>query len=180
MVSEDKATIRHYLITGRPRVGKTTLIKHCANLLGERAGGFYTEEMKGEGVRGRKGFELMTLSGKKGILAQVGDETPYRLGRYGVHLEVVDAIGVTAIAQAIQERDWIIIDEIGKMEEGSSAFQEVVWEGLESPKHVIATIRWHDSPFTEKIKNRPDTKIIKLTVPNREEVYRRLEEILKV
>ncbi len=47
---------KNILITGRPRVGKTTLIKHFAKQLGGRAGGFYTEEIPGPGVRGRSGF----------------------------------------------------------------------------------------------------------------------------
>lgn len=169
---------RHYLITGRPRVGKTTLLQHAAKKLGSRAGGFYTEEIKGEGVRGRRGFQLVTLEGKSGLMARVGDPTPYRLGRYGVHLEVVDSLGVQAIDRAVREKPWILIDEIGKMEEGSKNFRDAVWRALESPKHVLATIRLNDSPFTEKIKNRSDVRLIKLTVPNREEVYRELEEVL--
>ena len=44
---------KNILITGRPRVGKTMLIKYAAEKLGDRAGGFYTEEIRGEGVRGR-------------------------------------------------------------------------------------------------------------------------------
>lgn len=39
------------LITGRPGVGKTTLIRRLAETLGDRAGGFYTEEIREAGER---------------------------------------------------------------------------------------------------------------------------------
>lgn len=170
---------RHILITGRPRVGKTTLICHCARLLGNRAGGFFTEEMKGEGVRGRKGFKLTTLDGQEGILARADDPQPYRVGRYGVHLETLDRLGVPAVLQSIQNKEWILIDEIGKMEEGSFSFKQAVLQALDSPKRVLATIRWNDSPFTMEIKNRSDVGIFKLTVPGRERIYREIETALK-
>jgi len=55
------------LITGRPGVGKTTLIRALARVLGEQAGGFYTEEIRGP--QGRLGFRLVTLDGRAGPVA---------------------------------------------------------------------------------------------------------------
>ncbi|HUX76194.1 MAG TPA: nucleoside-triphosphatase, partial [Anaerolineae bacterium] len=40
---------RTLLLTGRPGIGKTTVIKAAAASLGERAGGFYTEEIRESG-----------------------------------------------------------------------------------------------------------------------------------
>ena len=42
---------RALLLTGHPGVGKTTVIKQVAAALGGRAGGFYTEEIRGPGGR---------------------------------------------------------------------------------------------------------------------------------
>jgi len=52
---------KNLLITGQPRVGKTTLIKWCLNYLEDNADGFYTEEIPGEGMRGRSGFYLTPI-----------------------------------------------------------------------------------------------------------------------
>ena len=72
------------------------------------------------------------------------------------------------------------LGQIGRMEEGSSRFKEALINALNSNKRVLATIRWHDSEFSKKIKSRDDVKLIKLTVPEREEIYRQiLNEILK-
>lgn len=170
---------KNILITGRPRVGKTTLIKHCADILGKKAGGFYSEEMLGEGVRGRKGFQLITLAGVTAVLAEVDFASEYKVGRYGVHLEVMEKIAVPAILDAISHKEWVLIDEIGKMEEGSLSFRNVVTQALDSHKRVLANIRWNDSEFTRRIKSRNDVTLIKLTVPAREEVYQKMNEYLK-
>lgn len=161
---------KNILITGRPRVGKSTLLKSCAQLLGKKAGGFFTDEIPGEGIRGRRGFRLVTLSGESHILAEVDAESSYHVGRYGVFLDVLDQVGAPEIMQAIQNPDqsWILIDEIGRMEEGSEKFKKALLAALASPKRVLASIRWHDSPFTEAIKERNDVILYKMTVPNRE------------
>ena len=58
---------RVYLLTGKPGTGKTSLIKQVAADLKDRAGGFYTEEIRSQGFR--LGFRLVTLDGQEAILA---------------------------------------------------------------------------------------------------------------
>ncbi|WP_068471009.1 nucleoside-triphosphatase [Candidatus Protochlamydia phocaeensis] len=171
---------KNILITGRPRVGKSSLIKCCASWLGPRAGGFFTEEVQGEGIRGRSGFRLQTLDGQTGMLAEVDISSPYRLGRYGIHIEVLDHLAVPALLSALQDvnKEWILVDEIGKMEEQSEDLKKLLLKSLDSHKRVLASIRWHDSPFTRLIKAREDVGIFKLTVPNREECYLQIKKII--
>lgn len=169
---------KNILITGRPRVGKTTLIRRLAWALGNRAGGFYTEEMPGEGVRGRRGFRIVTLDGRTGTLADVGIGTGPHVGKYGVNLADLESIGVAAIEEAMRDKEWVVIDEIGKMEEFSERFRSAVTAALKSDKRVIATIRRNDSPFTAGIKSRPDVRLIGLTVPNREATAAELMSII--
>ena len=168
---------KNILITGRPRVGKTTLIKYAAKILGKRAGGFFTEEIKGEGVRGREGFSIIALDGRQGILARVGLKSPFNVGLYGVNIRDLEEIGVNSISEAIEKNDWILIDEIGKMEEYSDKFKEVVMNALNSARNLLATIRDKDSPYTSAIKSRTDVQIIRLTVPNREMIYDQIKTV---
>lgn len=169
---------KNILITGRPRVGKTTLVKHAAVILGEHAGGFYTEEIKGEGVRGRLGFKIVTLDGKEGVLAKVGFESKYNVGLYGVDLKDLEDVGVASIKNALRDKDWVIVDEIGKMEEFSHKFKDTVMEVLNSPKNFLATVREKDSPYTEAIKKRSDVIIIRFTVPLREKIYDEVKSLI--
>jgi nucleoside-triphosphatase len=70
------------ILTGRPGIGKTTIIKAVIAQLGDRAGGFYTEEILGPG--GRKGFRLITLDGQSAVIAHVDFKSRSQVGRYGV------------------------------------------------------------------------------------------------
>ncbi len=169
---------KNILITGRPRVGKTTLIKYASKMLGSCAGGFYTEEIKGEGVHGREGFKIITLDGKEGILARVGYKSKYNVGLYGVNIQDLEAIGVDAIRNAIENKEWVIIDEIGKMEEFSNKFKEAVYDALNSTKNFLATIREKDSHYSASIKERQDVIIFRLTVPNRNEIYKQILDLI--
>lgn len=110
------------LITGRPGVGKTTLIRSLSEALGSRAGGFHTEEIRESGER--KGFRLLTLDGRSGVFAHVEllARTPNRVGRYGVDTSVLERLGLTAVNEAATRCQVVLVDEIGKMELHSPAF----------------------------------------------------------
>jgi len=74
-------------------VGKTTLIrKICSNLRdkGHLLQGFYTEEVRGEGISQRIGFDVVTLAGKRGILSRENPEDKLRrpkVGKYSVFVQ---------------------------------------------------------------------------------------------
>src|SRR5262249_55178021 len=83
------------LLTGRPGVGKTTVIRAVANRLPRsRLAGFVTEEIR---VRGeRRGFALVTLDGRRRVIAHVDREGP-RVGKYGVDVETLEALARSAL-----------------------------------------------------------------------------------
>jgi len=82
----------HILITGKPRSGKTTLIKNLIPIAKENysVAGFYTEEILEKGKR--IGFNIRTLEGETGILALTSNyfykthshSKYHKLGRYMV------------------------------------------------------------------------------------------------
>ncbi len=156
------------LLTGRPGVGKTTLIRRMAEALGDRAGGFYTEEMRGP--RGRLGFRLVTLDGRAAVFAHVDwvSHAPYRVGRYGVDITVLDQLGVAAIREAMARKEVVLVDEIGKMELFSAAFREALEAVAASPRPLIATITRSPHPWADTFKCRPGVELWELTVANRE------------
>ena len=100
-----------YLLSGAPGAGKTTLIRQAIATIKERAGGFYTGEIRSQGVR--QGFEIITLDGSSAILAHVNIHSPYRVSKYGVDTDNLDKVGVVALRRAIQKCDIVVIDEIG-------------------------------------------------------------------
>ena len=146
--------------------------------LGDRAGGFFTPEIskivepKTNPVR--EGFKVVTLDGKEGILAHVNFKSPFKLGRYGIDIKAFEEIGVAALEEAIENKEWIVVDEIAPMEEYSEKFKRIMTLALDSSKRVLAAIRIKDSPFSLPIKSRPDVEMIKLTVPTRKEIFQKI------
>jgi nucleoside-triphosphatase len=157
---------RTILLTGRPRVGKTTLIKEVVKRLPGRAGGFYTEEIKERGQR--QGFKIVTLDGQQGLLAHVNVRSRYRVSKYGVDVASLERVGVTAIQHAIVASDCVVIDEIGKMELFSAAFKEAVLAAVESDKLVLGTIMLRSHPWADAIKAHSQVNLIKITEANRD------------
>ncbi len=165
---------KNILLTGRPGVGKTTLIKKIAEALASlHPVGFYTKEIR-EGET-RKGFQLVSLDGRKGILSHIGIQSPHRVGKYGVDVKGFEVF-LESIPFFNQSTRLILIDEIGKMECFSGRFRECLMKCLNSEKEVVATIALKGSAFIEQIKKRPDVKLFELTQGNRNAL---LPEILK-
>ena len=165
------------LLTGRPRVGKTTIIKDVVRRLPGQAGGFYTEEMKERGRR--QGFKIVTLDGQEGVLAHVSIKSRMRVSKYGVNLTDLEDIGVAAIREAIAQKDYVVIDEIGKMELFSTAFKDAVWEAIHSQKPLLGTITLSSHPWADRVKALSQVTIVEVNPANRDEVVQRLLDLLK-
>jgi nucleoside-triphosphatase len=164
---------KNILLTGAPGCGKTTLIRRALARLPWPAGGFYTQELRSGGVR--RGFIMMTLDGEEAVLAHIDYAGPPRVGRYGVDVAALEAVGVASIRRALAGAVLVIIDEIGPMELLSPAFCAAVQEALDSPHAVLGTIVQRAHPFADAIKARPDVTVIPVTPANRD---RLLEEVL--
>ena len=153
------------LLTGVPGVGKTTVIRKVARLIGPDAAGFYTEETR-EGGR-RTGFDIMTLDGRRATLARSGKKSRHRVGRYGVDLQALDSVAVSAVEEAVGGGKTIIIDEIGKMELFSQKFRDAVIRAFDSPSPVVAVIMLKPNEFADSIRRRADVMTFEVTTSNR-------------
>lgn len=169
--------IKNIVITGKPGCGKTSLIIEITKELNLNAGGLYTSEIRENNIR--KGFKIITLHGKKGILAHIDIKSPYRVSKYKVNLKDLEEIGVKSILEGLEQNKTIIIDELGKMEMFSAKFKKAVLAALDSKNKVLGTIKLTPDPFTNKIKKRKDTKIFYLTKKNREDIKKEIITLLE-
>ena len=176
---DGKVTEQVLLLTGRPAVGKTTVIKKVARALGDRAGGFYTEEIRNSDGR-RTGFRLVTLNGNEAIMAHVDlrDEGRPHVSRYGVDVRAIEDVGVEALRQAMASDQVIIVDEIGKMELFCEAFKRTVRSAVEEEHPVLGTIMSASRPWVDNLKAMEEVEVWNVTRENRddlpEKILRRL------
>jgi nucleoside-triphosphatase len=160
------------LITGRPGIGKTTVIERVvARLPPGTATGFFTREVRAGGAR--RGFALETLDGRRAALAEVDGGGAPRVGRYRVRLDGLEAVGVPALAPRPGVR-LVVVDEIGKMECLSPAFRDAVRRALAGPTAVLGTVAERAGGFLAEVRARADVTLVRVTAENRDALPARL------
>lgn len=157
-------------LTGRPGVGKSTVLEKLRELLlekGYKVGGVFCPEMRRDGVR--VGFRIVDVGlGRSGVLSQVGAGSGHRVGKYMVSLRDLEEVGVRALDVAVEEADVVLIDEVGPMEMQSRLFQEAVLRVLASSKSVVGILHWRmEHPVASAIKAKSDVEILEVTTQNR-------------
>jgi nucleoside-triphosphatase len=169
---------RTILLTGRPGVGKTTVIKEIAESLGDSAGGFYTAEIRESGRR--QGFKIITMDGEEGILSHVDLKGSPRVSKYGVNLRDLEAMGVPALLDAETRGQCVLVDEIGKMELFSEPLREVVLAAIEGDSTVVGTVMKARNPWVENLKALPQVTVLEVTEANRDHMAQRVLDLLDV
>ncbi|MEO0275650.1 MAG: NTPase [candidate division WOR-3 bacterium] len=163
----------HLLLTGPPRVGKTTIIEKAIKELKSKykLDGFITKEIREKGER--EGFEIIKIDGERKIFSHINFKTSYKVGKYGVNLKNLEEI-----IEKIDYKncDILIVDEIGKMELLSKKFFIWIKEVLKNEKPRILGVV--GEKVLENLKKEIDfskCEIIKVMYENRENL---LKEIL--
>jgi nucleoside-triphosphatase len=153
------------LVTGRPGIGKTTVIRAAAlKLAGAHLVGFYTEEIRA--ARERRGFRLVTFGGEEAIIADV-DLPPPRVSKYGVDVALLDRLATT-LRKSNDKSAIYLVDEIGKMECLSRAFVAAMRHLIDSGVPLVATVAVRGGGFIEEVKRRPDVELWTVTTATRE------------
>jgi nucleoside-triphosphatase len=161
---------RLIFITGRPGIGKTSVLLRAVGVLktrGYKVGGMVSREVRKGGVR--VGFEIVDFeTGRRGWLAHVNQPAGPQVSKYRVNLNDLNVIGAGSILNAVANADVVVVDEIGPMELFSPAFKEAVARAMTSEKPVLGTVhRRARDPLITAIRAREDTEILEVTYENR-------------
>jgi len=164
-------------ITGRPGVGKTTLIERALEVTPDSAGGMLTKELR---VCGRRvGFAVIDVAtGTEGVLAHVHRRTGPRVGRYAVDVESLEQIGVAAILRAIRGKALVVIDEIAPMELLAPGFVPAVEAALTSDKALLISTHAHaDHPLAHRVRR--DLQLFRVKLSNRDALVNEIVTALR-
>lgn len=168
-----------FLLTGKPRMGKTTMIKKLINEIGaDICGGFYTEEITNS--NDRIGFRCVSVNGESVEIANVESPSKTRIGRYGIDIEKFENFAIKVLQDALSSKKIIVIDEIGFMQRLSTSFQKIVQDIVSDNHIVLGTVPLDSHSEIDKIKYLKEVEIINLNEFNRNAISEFLvKDILK-
>ncbi|WNQ11881.1 nucleoside-triphosphatase [Paenibacillus aurantius] len=168
-----------FLLTGKPRAGKSSAIKRIIQQTGpEYFGGFYTEEIRSS--TDRTGFTCITLDGKTVCMASVDSTSPVRVGRYGVDLDAFESVALEAVRVSLTTKKITVVDEIGFMQMLSAPFETMIHEVISSSTHaILGTIGVDSHPSMDQIKKLPGVKLYHLGEENRESMIERISKDIR-
>lgn len=168
-----------FLLTGNPRMGKTTMIKKLINEIGaDICGGFYTEEITSS--NDRIGFRCVSINGESVEIANVESPSKTRIGRYGIDIEKFEDFAIKVLQDSLSSKKIIVIDEIGFMQMQSTTFQKIVQDIVSDDHIVLGTIPLDSHSEIDKIKFLKKVKIINVNEFNRDGISEFLvKDILK-
>lgn len=175
-ITQRSDKLRVILLTGRPGVGKTTIVNRVYEHYsknGFKIEGLTTREVREGGAR--TGFKITDLSsGQEGWLAKKDLGSGPRVGSYVVVSHDLEKIGVPALERSISgAADLVIVDEIGPMEMTSVSFRSSISRVLNGYRAVVATVKFGSRyPEVETILRK--SLHWEITKDNREAIYRRI------
>ncbi len=160
-------------ITGKPRSGKSTLVKELVAECGKKVAGLRTPEIRRNGKR--VGFCLQDIvTGETGVLAHIDIKEGPKVGKYGVCMEDLERFTELFLNNLPEDTELVVIDEIGKMEMFSENFVHTVENVLKADIPVLAVLH-RDLVSSYKEYG----KVYRLERGNYEELKERILDIIK-
>ncbi len=166
------------LLTGKPGVGKSTILQKVKEEFDGIIYGIISRELRDEnGIR--VGFEAVSKDGRSKVFAHKKDITSEFVvgGKYFVDLKAVDGFVVPEIEKGLKDENCLVfIDEIGRMQAFSEKFLHTVLDLLESKTNILATIVYDPETWSIEFKDHPNVVLVNVNESNRD----LLPEILSV
>lgn len=166
---------KNILITGKPKSGKSTLLRRLIDDIPNKVG-FLTNEILRDASR--FGFEIETHSHQKEVLAHIDFETPYKVSKYFVNIQNLESI--IPEVSSFEPDSFLYLDEIGQMQLFSDQFKELVLKYLNSQNTCLCTLSYvFENEFTKNIKSREDVILVEISAEDRDAKEKFLKQLIK-
>lgn len=166
--------MKNIFITGERGIGKSTLLNKVIKNIDCSIGGFIQEKI----------FTDKTTSFNVISLYNLKDS--FNIGIYDSEKEVLHSdvsvfniISEEILLKSLSNRELIILDELGFMEENSALFKDTIIKILNSDTPVLGVLKKCDTNFIQKIKMREDVQVIRIDENNRNYMEDRILDILE-
>ena len=186
LVKQTEYRRKHIVLQGESGAGKSTLIRKLVNEMQCDIGGYLTRAVRND----ETGYREIRMYPAEFLYEQGDQDTAARAhgklcgitmnGVKEVYPEVFDQYG-TQLIRSASEKQLIIMDEIGFMEEKAEQFQKAVLSAFDGTVPVIAAIKAKgiSTPFLESVRTHENVQLIELVETNRDEIYEQLRKLYR-
>lgn len=169
-----------FLIIGKSNTGKSCLMDEIIEKNNLRPVGFRMHSIVYENEF--KGYYMSSIKEVEGYHNNVPIQTVLK-AKHRINLtEVYDTFGVLCLKDVLKmkkkEYDCIILDELGRGEEGSTEFMEKIREVLDMDANVFILMKTVNTPFTSELRKRRDLLIYDMDNMSHDEIYLNIESKL--
>ncbi len=169
-----------FLIIGKSNTGKSCLMDEIIEKNNLRPVGFRMHSIVYENEF--KGYYMNSIKDVEGYHNNVPIQTVLK-SKHRINLtEVYDTFGVLCLKDVMKmkkkEYDCIILDELGRGEDGSEDFKEKIREILELDANVFILMKNVNTQFTSELRKRRDLIIYDMDNMSKDEIYLNIESKL--
>jgi len=173
MTNDRLSVKKHLFLTGEKQVGKSTLLRRLIKAKELDYAGFETQAFYLNGER--RGF---TLHGhvemppyENDCICCVRVEQQKSIPV----LPVFEKNGVTILQKSLSSASpYILMDELGKLEQHADSFIKQLYACLDADKRVIGVLQKCHSEHVDAISRRDDVTVLTVTPQNREMLFDQL------
>lgn len=156
--------MKKILLTGEPRVGKSTILKKIVEKHNIKDYILAREIRKNDE---RIGFELITPN--RNVQFAFRKLTPImpRVGSYWIDLKAINDVCIPVFEKVINNSSFFVFDEFGAMQMMSPEFRKSAYKLLDSGVPLLASITKTNFPWVKKIKSMEEVEVIEVSKENR-------------
>ena len=167
MANEFPLIRKHLFLTGDKQVGKSTLLRKLIERAGLECSGFETQafylnnERRGFTLHGR--VDMPPYANDCICCARIEEKRSVPV------LPVFDENGARMLQiSRSAPAPYILMDELGRLEQHAEAFIREIYACLDSDKRVIGVLQKCSSAHVEEISRRDDVTVLTVTPENRD------------